>query len=393
MPDQLPPFAFLADLQVHVARDDGTEEAVSSAFVEGVHRREASIERKTSWKTSGTGARFMGAAALWNDAEGRRSPAWFTCLAKGRRRGEILYAVTTGPVSGLFAYDLATKEEQRLLHGTDGAAVAIATSDDHHVVALARDQKNGSRNLAVMHDEGGDSSLVTDGDTVDDAPSWVPVGPEVTEHRHQLVYQSTPIGRDVAGGIAGFGPTEINLLDAEHGSLKTILSSDEYDYLAPRMMRDGALYVMRRPYQPGPSEVDPATRLKDGLFAPFRLAYAGFRYLDFVTMKYTGKPLATSGNTRGRQVDARKLLERQNVAAVGDDADDPNAYRAPSSWELVRRLPNGDETVIATGVVAYAVDANGAVMISDGNGILRLSPRGEKTRVSKRPRALAIVAP
>lgn len=390
-PMSAPHVAYLADGEVHLLSEDGTEETITSAFVEDVRRREASIERKTGWKTKGTGAKFMGAAALWDEAEGRRSPATFTSVSRGRRSGEILYAITTGPVSGLFAYDVATGDEVRLVHGTDGAPLAIATSDDHRVLALARDQKTGARNLHVMRDDGGDSQIVTTGDAIDDAPSWVPVGPEITEGRHQLVYQSTGIGRDATGLVAGFGPTEINLLDAEHGTLKTLLSDPRYDYLAPRMARDGSLLVMRRPYRSGPERPDPSAILKDGLLAPFRLAYAGFRYLDFFSMRYTGKPLSTAGDTRARNFDARKLIERQNIEAAGEVTDEAQR-RAPSDWVLLRRQPNGSEAVVAEHVVAFDVTTKGTIFMSDGNAIERIAPDGEKRRLSGVERAVALAA-
>lgn len=384
-------FAYLADSGVHFVREDGSEDAVVSAFVEGVQQREASIERKTGWKTQGTGARFMGAAALWNAPDGRRSPASFTALTRGRKKGEILYGITTGPVSGLFAFDITTGEEQRLVHGTDGTPLAIATSDDHCVLAIARDQKTGARNLFVMRDEGGDSQQVTDGDTLDDAPSWVPVGPEVTEGRHQLVYQSTGLGRGADGLVIGFGPTEINLLDAERGALQTLLTDPRYDYLAPRMARDGTLFVLRRPYQGLPQGPDAGAYLKDGLLAPFRLAYAGFRYLDFFSMRYTGKPLANAGNAKARNVDARRILERQNIAAAGEQVqEEADVGRAPAEWVLVRRRPGGEEAVVATNVLAYDVDARGEVLLSDGVGVDRLAPTGEVSRILRSPRVTAL---
>jgi hypothetical protein len=385
--------ALLADRQVHLVLDDGTDEPLTSAYVEEVRRREASMERKTAWKTKGTGARFMGAAALWGDeGEGVRSPAHFTALSRGRRRGEILYAITTGPVSGLFAFDLDKREETRLVHGTEGVALSIATSDDHGVIAMARDHKDGSRNIAVMREEGGDTALVTDGDTIDDAPAWVPVGPEVTEGRHQLVYQSTGIGRDAAGMMAGFAPTEINLLDAERGDLKTILESPDFDYLAPRMERDGALLVLRRPYHKGPARPDAAATLKDGALMPFRLLYAGFRYLDFFSMRYTGKPLSTAGNTKARRIDARKLIERQNIGGSDEDQEDEELGRAPSDWVLLRRQANGDEQVIAERVVAYDVASTGEIVVSDGRTVERVAAGGARSRVSKTPRVMALAA-
>jgi hypothetical protein len=384
--------AYLAEQQVHLVADDGSVVPVASKFVEDVRRREASIDRKTSWKKQGTGARFMGAAALWDDADGRRQPAFFTCLARGPKRGEILYALTTGVVSGLFAYDLSTGNESRIVHGTDGVPHAIATSDDHSVLAFTRAHKNGSCNVAVMRDDGGESSLVTEGDTVDGAPSWVPVGPAVTEGRHQLVYHSSGIGRDATGAMAGFAPAEILLLDAEHGALKTIVGDPAHDYLAPRMMRDGTLFAMKRPYRRAQDQKDAAAMLKDGVMAPFRLMYAGFRYLDFFTMRYTGKPLTTSGDTRGRRVDARRLLERQNLAGGGDDEAEEAAMRAPREWLLVRRSPRGDETTVASAVCAYDVAPSGDVLVSDGATIHRVDDSGKRTRVASAKLVTGIVA-
>src|SRR5580700_9267499 len=97
---QAPVCAYLARNQVHLLGPDGVTVPVESQFVEDVRRREASMERKTAWKKRGSGARFMGAAALWDDEPGsRRPPAVFSCVSAGRRRGEILYAITTGSVS------------------------------------------------------------------------------------------------------------------------------------------------------------------------------------------------------------------------------------------------------------------------------------------------------
>ncbi|WP_394847152.1 hypothetical protein LZC95_06740 [Pendulispora brunnea] len=384
--------AYLADRQVHLLFDDGETEILSSAFVEDVRRREASIDRKTSWKTQGTGARFMGAAALWDDAQGKREPAFFVALSRGRRPGELLYAVTTGVVSGIFAYDVATKGETRLVHGTDGVALSMATSDDHRVVAMTRSQKNGSCNVAVMRDDGGEVALVTDGDTVDGAPSWVPVGPEVTAGRHQLVYQSSGVGRDETGMLAGLGPSEIHLLDAEHAKLRTLVAHPDFDYLSPRMMQDGTLFAIRRPYHRGPAAPNAGEMLRDGLVAPLRLMYAGFRYLDYFTMRYTGKPMSTLGNTRGRQVDARRLHERQNLASAGEVGQPDELPRAPREWALVRRTPHGDETVVAESVAGYDFERNGALLLTDGAAITRVAPDGQCAKLADAPRVTTLVS-
>jgi hypothetical protein len=383
--------AYLARRELHILQEDGSSEPVTSTFVEEVHRREASIRRKSEWKTHGTGARFMGARGLWDESEGRRQPAWFVCASRGRRAGEILYAISTGTVTGIFAYDMKSRTETRLVHGTDHGAVSIATSDEHNVVAIARRQKNGSCNLAVMRDEGGDSALVTEGDTLDDAPSWIPNGADGLEGRHRLLYHCAGIGRDSNGRIGGLAPTAIHCLDAEHGRLETVVEHPEFDYLTPRMRRDGTLYAMRRPYRSGPEAPSPGAMLKDSFLAPFRLMYAGFRYLDFFSMRYTGKPLATSGDTKSRNLDARRLVERQNVAAAETEGDD-QVPRVPRDWVLVKRAPDGDETVVATSVAAYELGSNGDVVVSDGASIERIDASGARTRLAAARFVSSIVA-
>jgi hypothetical protein len=158
------------------------------------------------------------------------------------------------------------------------------------------------------------------------------------------------------------------------------------------MMRDGTLYAMRRPYHRGPPSPDAAAMFKDGLLAPFRLMYAGFRYLDFFSMKYSGRPLTTTGNTKGRRVDARNLLERQNVAGKGDDDAQESAMRAPSDWVLVKRTPGGDETEVARAVAAYDVARDGSLFVTDGATVDHIDADGQRTRASKAQLVTMIVA-
>ena len=286
----------------------------------------------------------MGAAAMWDEPGGRRQPATFTCLSAGRRPGEILYALSTGTVSGLFAYDLETGDEKRLARDADGTALSLATSTDHGVLAFARRQKNGSCNLAVMRDDGGEWALVTDGDTVDGSPSWVPVAPGAKDGRHQLVFHCAGIGRDAAGMIAGLGPAEIHLLDAEHGQPED--ARLEPEARLPRA-RHGARRHALRDAPPLPLGAARgrrhATLLKDGLLAPFRLAYAGFRYLDFFSMKYSEREAARheqqrQGQERRRPTPRRAPERRGRRRRRGRRGREPRPLRvAPRAADAGRR--------------------------------------------------------
>jgi hypothetical protein len=73
-------------------------------------------------------------------------------------------------------------------------------------------------NIAVLPMQGTDFSEVTEGDSFDRLPHWVP-GP-----KRQIVFQSAGLGRDAGG-------------PSESGR----------DLLQPRQAQDGSLYFIRKP--------------------------------------------------------------------------------------------------------------------------------------------------
>jgi hypothetical protein len=55
----------------------------------------------------------------------------------------------------------------------------------------------------------------------------------------------------------------------------------------------------------------------------------------------------------------------------------------PASWQLARRSRDGREEVLAKGVLAYDLAANGTVAYSNGNAIFVRHPDGKKEQVLK----------
>src|SRR5688500_10910108 len=117
-------FAVLADGKLFVV-EDGKEREVQSKFAEDFKARARSVQRKTSWKQQGTGARFMGmggagGGALWGqDFDLDAVPVTFTGVSRGRYPNELLYTLSTGVVGGVFALDLTTFEEKRIFHSAE----------------------------------------------------------------------------------------------------------------------------------------------------------------------------------------------------------------------------------------------------------------------------------
>ncbi|MBX3252424.1 MAG: hypothetical protein KF901_34940, partial [Myxococcales bacterium] len=97
-------------------------------------------------------------------------------------------------------------------------------------------------------------------------------------------------------------------------------------------------------------------------------------------------------NTKARNLDARKLIERQNIAAAGGDEDEAKLRRAPADWVLLRRRPDGEEVELAKSVVAFDVGADGVVYLSDGDGVDQIAPDAKPKRLSQAQRVVALAA-
>jgi hypothetical protein len=215
---------------------------------------------------------------------------------------------------------------------------------------------------------------VTEGDSVDTAPHWIP-GAE-----RQLVFQSAGVGRNREGHFAGIGPYGIQKLDVNSGELVCLREDPRYDFLTPRMTDDGALYFIRRPHLTG-REFHPVRLLKDIFLFPFRLIYALFQYLQFFSMRYTGKKLS-SGGARSRELDLQQMMIWGNqVSAQTGRNQQEAAALVPNSWELIRSFPGQDDEVLAKGVLAFDVSRDGSLAYSNGSAIFARTPKGETERL------------
>jgi hypothetical protein len=370
MPDQH--LAYLAQGKLHLRVDNGAK-MVESAFGRSLRERAAQIQHRHAWKTQGRGAQFM-TGALW-PAQGR-DPGEFriaiTSIANGREAGELLYSLETEDVSGIFRVD-GNGVEQRLFHTADFRVRHIAL-DPSGSIAASIFRNNFTANLVVMQVEGSDFSEVTDGDSFDIAPRWVP-GP-----RRRLVFQSAGLGRDGAGRIGGLGPFAVQQIDLDSGEMECLAEESGHDLLGPQRTEQGTLYYIRRPHASTQRKVSPASALQDTVLFPFRMAFAIFQFFNFFSMRYTGKPLATSKGALQRQPDLKQmmvwgnLIDADRAARDNGLADHDAPDLVPASWQLMRRSSDGATEALATGVLSFDIAGDGAIIYSNGSSIHCIAP-------------------
>jgi hypothetical protein len=392
--------AYLAEGKLYVhdlappAAGPGEPTLVDSPFVQGILDRVERNRERNDWKNQGGmawnfspgGMMGMGGMGAM-PAETRRIR--FTGVTSGGAAGQLLYSLDTDHVGGLFRRDLVEDHEQRLLHKQQFRARDVARRASDGMLALSLYKEDGTAHLAVMNAEGRGLKQVTEGDAVDEAPSWGADG-------KSLLFQSAGVGRNAAGFAVSLSPYAIQQLDLDAGKVTTVVETDEDDYLLPRQSGD-TLYYIRRPYQPGGNlPVSPWKVAGDVLLFPFRLARAVVHFLNFMSMMFSRKPLMTAGGPPkegpdqryvmlwGKMIDAEKLLKKKG--------GDGSGALVPKDWRLVRRGASGSEEVLATRVVAYDVAPDGTLVYTDGSRVFTRDPGAADWRELLRGRLVERVA-
>jgi len=231
-----------------------------------------------------------------------------------------------------------------------------------------------------MNADGSNLKEITEGDSFDLAPSWVP------GRQGHLLYQSSGVGRDSAGIYRDIGPSAICRLDLARGEMESLAENPSCDYLGPQMSEEGTLHYIKRPYKTAKTAASPLQALLDFLLFPFRLLFAVFQWLNYFTARYTGRPLTTAGGPRREGADLRQMMVWGNLidadeavkAKYRDTGEVPGLV--PATWQLVRES-EGKQEVLAKGVLSYALCSGGAIVYTNGNAIYRREVDGKCTKL------------
>lgn len=372
-----PTIAYLAQGRLHLKAPETPARLVESPFGQSLLERALSVDRRHSWKTQGRGAQFMSRGLMWG-AVGSETDGLglsLTGLSAGREPGELLYALETKDIAGVFALKGDGKHEQRLFHGNERRVRHLSTRPGLGRIACSVRHASGTAGIACMNPDGSDLIEVTEGDSVDEAPAFAPGDPQT------LVFQSAGIGRDADGRYHSLGPCAVKRLRLSTGEIEPLAESAHHDCLGPRLCPDGSLLYIRRPYR-GVARFSLGAALKDLLLFPVRLVVALFHWLNFFSVRYSGKPLTTSGGPRQEGADIRRMMIWGNLvdaeqaareaAARGEDS--PGLV--PAAWELVRHgaIPE----VLARGVLSFDVGGDGTLVYSNGSAVFVLETTGPR---------------
>jgi hypothetical protein len=368
-----PTIAYLAQGKVRLKIGTAPPRTVESPYANQIREREVRAQQRNSWKAQGGG--FLAGAALWGNrgaAQGP-TPVLVTSISGSADPGRLIYSLESGSLCALLASENYGDEERRLWNNNNFKLQHVRACPRTGDLAFSATHSNGTANIGVMFKEENSVKELTEGDSVDTSPQWVP------GKTRKLVFQSAGVGRNRQGHFLALGPFSIQELNLDTAEMNTLLEDPKTDFLAPQVTEDGSLYYIRRPYAPTEG-ISPWRAVKDFFLFPFRLLYAVFQFLNFFSMSFTGRKLSTAGDTKARELDMRQMMIYGNLIRAQQDSEADAPDLVPGSWQLARRR-EGREEILARGVLAYDLGANGSIACSNGSAIFLISPDGRKERV------------
>lgn len=374
--------AYISQGKLFFKHGDLAARQIDSQFGQEIISRTIKQQQKNEWKFSEQESPFSG-SMLWGAKQTTPDEMRVnvTSATSSGQDDELVYFLETGYVGGLFSYNWTNDEEKRILHKEAFHVQDLDKHPDLNLIACTQLFPNGTASVGIIKGLG--LHQITEGDSVDLAPSWIP------GKGQEIVFQSAGVARNPRGQAVGLGPFTIQRLNPKKGSLATLLDDPQYDFLLPHLDADGALYLIRRPYEmPGRAKISLWKLVADILLFPFRLLRALFHYLNFLSMAFSRKPLITATGPKmegpdqnmlvlwGRVIDAQKAL-RESTQAKETPA------LVPPSWELVKRQPSGEETILAKNVVAYDLDPAGNIVYTNGSAIYQIDAEGNSQLLTK----------
>ena len=370
---------FLSQGKIRLLSAEGKVSTIESRFGTDLRAKLLRAQEKNAWKGAGNAGSLFSGAAVWGGnagGEAKAIPIYITSLARGHDAGQFLYSMESDSMGAVLRVDRSADDELRLWTNNQQRVERKAEHPGGHIAGSVRN-KSGSANLGIRLAETAGFSEVTEGDSIDTSPSWIP-GDGL-----RLVFQSAGLGRRPEGHVQGLGPFGIQTIDVDKGEMATLLEEPDHDLLTPKMDGDGNLWFIRRPYS-GLRRTSFLGLLKDIVMFPIRMVSAVFGFLDIFAKIFSGKGLKSAGGPARENPSLRQLViwgNLVNAAPTNPQNDAPDLV--PNTWQLIRRSASGSEEVVARGVLSFDLLPDGGVLFTNGSAITLRNPDGTTKRIFK----------
>jgi hypothetical protein len=373
--------AYISQGKLYLWAPDGTVRDVESEFGRDMQVRTQQMQKQKAWKNRSTMELMMPAGMakqLQRQAEEALLDVNITSVCPAGE-GSVYYSLESDGMGGVFTFDTARDRENRLFHSADFKVSYLDLDPKQAQMACTMNYPNGSANIATFALDAVRPRDITEGDSIDLAPRWVPGSGRA------LVFQSAGIARNADGYVRGRSAFCIEKLDFQAQDVLTLANDPKSDLLGPQMDAQGLLYYIRRPYRVR-THIGFWQMVKQVLLIPVRLAQAIYGFMDYFAKIYAGKPLM--GASPGQPEIEPKFLKAwgewvtpEMLMKGNRQVDDETAALVPDTWQLVRQGTHGVPEVLASHVLSYDLAEDGSIIYTNGSAIFKISPKGEQERL------------
>lgn len=352
-------------------------DTLESQYLLKYRKNALDIMKRHEWKTQGVNAAFrqeIEHGAKPEDIRGNING--ITLVQDGTK---LLYSVSVEHFSGLFVkhLDNVKDPEIHILHDSKAAFYGMDAHEETGEIILSVSQMTLEKNLALLNMDNARYSLVTEGETQDDNPTW-----SKTQKR-TVFYDSAGTGRDYQGNFAGIGPKTINKLDLDRCTVDEIVALPGFDCFKPQSDRSGNLYFIKKPYQTGHQK---KASFGEIMAIPFKILKAIGRAIEFFTVRHTGESFTSKGfnPAKTKTMDPKNIIINDNIIHAEKTFQEnklsgqPFPGIAPKSWELMCLDKAGHLRSVKQGVLGYALNSQGQIVYSNGNYILQITGDGKE---------------
>jgi len=346
-----------------IKTDESTGE-YSSQKIKQYIKNLKSIKDRDKWKTSGVGARFMGAYQL-DDSE--EDPVDVRLNGAALCGEEIIYSATLGEMSGVYKKTPeSTGDEGHVFSSNNLQVYKLSFSGDNCAVSVGG---MFERHIAMLELSTGELRELTEGDVQEDYPSFSKDG-------RKIYFSCAGLAMSAQGHPVGLGPFGIIKYDINANDMDEIFADEKYDYISPKEDMQGNIYFIRRPYKH-----ENGNLLKDIVLFPFRILAAIFGWLNFFSIIYGGESLRGGKSSKGEKAKAKSekdlfwegnIIKAQETERQNKRAGEKHPGIIPRSWELMKADKNGDLSCVKKGVMDYAVCENGDIIYSNGRAVIKI---------------------
>ncbi|ALH94522.1 hypothetical protein [Acinetobacter equi] len=368
---------YLASGQLNLFNEQRTQ-IIPCESVEKHKKNLLQIQQKKQWKTTGTGAHFMGLNEEHQDVDFMAIyPTGMIVIDENH----LIYTASLEDGSSICLKNIHDLQEAEglILRKSDFIIRDLDyDAETRRLVLSASESLDYEQHLCVLALDGNSMQFITEGQCFDANPYFNPLNSQ------QIFYDTCGIAYD--NGL-DFSPKEICRLDLSTGDLDTILSDEQYDFMKPQVDQQGNLYCIQRPYSSGYHKESPFLVLKNVVLAPVKIIKAVIGWLDFFTQKYTGESLKTTSGAnpaKTKQKSEEELFIEGNLIKAKQSLENnqKNGEKYPGfiprSWQLIKIKPTGEKEVIKQGVMSFCI-GNNIVIYSNGKHLIQLDENKNET--------------